>query len=98
MRKIDAAMRGDHGIGEAPQRGLVGDVAGKTALAGLFVDDADVRAVFAEFPGDALADALRAAGDHGHFVCKHAFASVPSRFLFYSPSPAAFPARRGKMA
>ena len=91
-------MRGDHGTGEAAQRGLVGDVAGKAALAWLFVDDADGRAVFAEFPGDALADALRAAGDDGYLACEHGFASVPSRFLFYSPSPAAFPACGRKVA
>ena len=54
-------------------------------------------------PADALADALRAAGDHGHLVCKHAFClrfprgSSPFRvLLFYSPSPAAFPCLREK--
>ena len=58
---------------ETAQRALVGDVAGKAALAGLFVDDADGRAVFAEFLGDALADTPRAAGNDSDFACEHAF-------------------------
>ena len=85
--KVHMAAFGDHRFGEAAQRGLVGNIAGK-ARAGLFVDDADARAVFAELPGDAPADALRAAGDDGYLILKHALPSM-GVFLPYSPPPPA---------
>ena len=54
------------------------------------------RAPFlAELPGDAPADALRAAGDDGYLILKHALSSM-GVFLPYSPSPARFPAGCGK--
>ena len=71
----------------------IGNIAGK-ARAGLFVDDADARAVFAELPGDAPADALRAAGDDGYLILKHA---LPSMGVFcHIPPPHPLSCRMGE--